>query len=503
MNYPFWDTTTGYGLLMAAIAVVHVFVAHFAIGGGLYLVVTEHLARRAGDTARLAYLAGLSRFFVLTTLVAGALTGVGIWFVIGLLNPAATEALIRTFVWGWATEWTFFAVEIAAAILYYYGWKKMPAGPHLAIGWVYFVSAWLSLFIINGILTFMLTPGRWIEDGRFWSGFFNPTFWPSLMLRTGICVLLAGVYALLVASRQRDAGFKAALARYNAAWSLVGIAIVVPGFLWYWRAIPEPLMKAAADHLRTPFAAIQHGQRLAAVAVVVLLLIALVLPRRLHIASVIVLMAMALGWFGSFEWFRESVRKPWIVHGVIYANGIEASRIGKLQATGLLPSLRFRTGDDGGDLFRHACRSCHTISGYKALKPALSGTDPAFAGAIVKGLHLLRGQMPPFPGTAEEAELLGKWIYARVDQRPLAEVYSLQGTDLGRKVFDLRCAKCHVPGGVGDKTSSLAGLSAADYGTMLDMAADLGAGMPAFTGDTRDREALIQYLTTIKQGGAK
>ena len=35
MNYPFWDVETGYGILMALIAVVHVFVSHFAIGGGL------------------------------------------------------------------------------------------------------------------------------------------------------------------------------------------------------------------------------------------------------------------------------------------------------------------------------------------------------------------------------------------------------------------------------------------------------------------------------------
>ena len=117
MNYPFWDAGVGYGALMAAIAVVHVFISHFAIGGGLYLVVTEQLARRRGDAARLAYLERLTKIFVLVTLVLGALTGVGIWFVIGLLSPGATELLIHHFVWGWAIEWTFFVVEILAAIL--------------------------------------------------------------------------------------------------------------------------------------------------------------------------------------------------------------------------------------------------------------------------------------------------------------------------------------------------------------------------------------------------
>ena len=115
MGYPFWDVDIGYGLLMATISVIHVFVSHFAIGGGLYLVMAETTARKKNDTLRLEFLQKLSKFFVLVTVVFGALTGVGIWFVIGLLNPAATELLIHNFVWGWAIEWTFFAVEIAAA----------------------------------------------------------------------------------------------------------------------------------------------------------------------------------------------------------------------------------------------------------------------------------------------------------------------------------------------------------------------------------------------------
>ena len=198
MPYPFWDTDLGYGPMMAVIAIVHVFVSHFAIGGGLYLVIAEGSARKAGDEKRLEFVRRLSKFFILTTVVFGALTGVGIWFIIGLLNPKATEALIHNFVWGWAIEWTFFIVEILAAILYYYGWKRMSAKGHMTLGWIYFGAAWLSLVVINGIITFMLTPGAWIEAGTgqgFWAGFFNPTYFPSLVMRTGICLLMAGLFA--------------------------------------------------------------------------------------------------------------------------------------------------------------------------------------------------------------------------------------------------------------------------------------------------------------------
>ena len=52
MIYPFWDEPVGYGILMAIIAVLHVFVSHFAIGGGLYLVVTERRATKPATRRR-------------------------------------------------------------------------------------------------------------------------------------------------------------------------------------------------------------------------------------------------------------------------------------------------------------------------------------------------------------------------------------------------------------------------------------------------------------------
>jgi cytochrome bd-type quinol oxidase subunit 1 len=159
MNYPTWELELGGGLLIAVVAILHVYVSHFAIGGGLFLVTTEHFAYRKGDERLLDYLVTHSRFFVLVTLVFGAISGVGIWFTIGLVNPAATSALIRIFVWGWAIEWVFFFVEIAAAIIYYQSWNRVPRSTHLAVGWVYFGAAFLSLVVINGIITFMLTPG--------------------------------------------------------------------------------------------------------------------------------------------------------------------------------------------------------------------------------------------------------------------------------------------------------------------------------------------------------
>jgi len=502
MNYPFWDVGIGYGLLMAAIAVPHVFVSHFAIGGGLYLVVAETGARRRGDTARLAYLQRLTRFFVLVTLVFGALTGVGIWFIIGLLNPAATSVLIHNFVWGWAIEWTFFLVEICAALVYLYGWGRMPARHHLAVGWIYFAAAWLSLVVINGILSFMLTPGTWLATGSFWDGFLNPTYLPSLLLRTGICLILAGIYAMLIASTY-EGEFKGRLVRYNAVWSLVGVVVVIPGFLWFWSAIPGGIVAAAVERMPTPLLSRDVFLWMLGGSAALLLLFGIVLPRRMNAAVAVLLMALGFGFFGGFEWMRESIRKPFDIYGYMYGNAVEVSQEDVYAQEGYLPAITFRSGNDGADLFRHACRTCHTLDGYHPLRPVFDGTDPAFIAAIVRGTGALRANMPPFLGTAAEADSLAAYLWDHSDQRPFEEIYGGGDVELGERVYRVRCGICHQMGGYRDVSGSILDLSQSDYEDLLDMSGDIDPSMPAFTGDAAARRALYAYLQSMGKGGAQ
>jgi mono/diheme cytochrome c family protein len=497
VKYPFWELSTGYGILMAAVALIHVSISHFAIGGGLYLVVSEWRARKLGDSLRLQFLRRLSRFFVLVTLVGGALTGVGIWFVIGLLNPAATEVLIHNFVWAWATEWTFFIVEILAALLYYYGWDRMSARDHMVLGWIYFGAAWLSLFVINGIITFMLTPGRWLVTGAIRDGFFNPSFWPSLALRTAITVCLAGLYGLLIASRTSPPDFKTRIVRETALWGLAGLAAAVPAVYWYVAALPPALKTAVNAAMPVPLRALQMSWYFAAAAGALLLVFGLVLPRRQHLVVAVATLAAGLGWFSCLEWTREAARKPYIITGYMYGNGLEVAKLDEYRKSGLLPSVAYRSGDDGADLFRRACRSCHTVSGYNPLQPAFEGTDRAFIAAIVKSAHLLKGNMPPFVGTPAEADAIAGYLSARIDVRSMGAVSGLQGADLGRKIFAVRCAKCHTTGTAKPVDASVTGLSDDDYRNMLDSAADLGEGMPAFTAGPDDSAALIAYFKTL------
>ena len=194
MDYPIWDLAMGGGILMALVAIPHVIVAHFAVGGGLLIAVTETLAVKRDDLELRELARRSSLVLILVSTVFGAISGVGIWVVAGLISPAAISSLIHTYVWGWAMEWVFFILEIVAALVYYTTWDKISKGAHLLVGWLYFVGAYMSLVLINGIITFVLTPGRWLETQAFWDGVFNPTSWPSLLLRAGIVVLMAAAW---------------------------------------------------------------------------------------------------------------------------------------------------------------------------------------------------------------------------------------------------------------------------------------------------------------------
>ena len=47
-------------------------------------------------------------------------------------------------------------------------------------------AAGIEAVWVNGILSWQLTPGRWLGGGGVWAGFFNASFWPSLLFRTAV-----------------------------------------------------------------------------------------------------------------------------------------------------------------------------------------------------------------------------------------------------------------------------------------------------------------------------
>ncbi len=96
----------------------------------------------------------------------------------------------------------------------------------------------------------MLTPGdTWLgvagtghEASKFWNAFFNPTYWPSLLIRTRVCITLAGIWALITSSRidgDKQPALKTSMVRWSVRW-LVPSFVAMPFLLvWYLLMVPQ------------------------------------------------------------------------------------------------------------------------------------------------------------------------------------------------------------------------------------------------------------------------
>ncbi len=431
MNYPFWAIPRlGGSLTVGIVAILHVFVAMFAVGGGLYLVLAERWARREGRQEVLAYVETHSRFFLLLTAVFGALTGVGIWFAIGLVSPPTTSVLIRTFVWAWAIEWVFFIAEMAAVLLYVASWHRVDARTHMLYGWAYAVSAFMSLIIINGIISFMLTPGRWLETGDFWHGFFNPSYWPSLVGRSAAAAALAGLWGLATATRIASQPDRDRVVRFASWWLVPGALLLPLTTIWYLQVVPvgaRMLVLGGAAPVSLMFAG---SVVISAIVFAVGVLGPLRSPRTATGALAAVLLAAGLIATGGTEWVREGIRKPYTIYGYLYSNGVYVWQQPGLAARGVLASARFAdpartasvsvSGDQahaqaadlaaGQELFRLQCSICHSLGGYNDVQPLVKGWSEAYLDFQLAHLDTLKPYMPPFMGSPEERRALARWL---------------------------------------------------------------------------------------------
>ena len=450
MHYPWWYVPHLTGpMLIAVISVVHVLVSHYAVGGGLFLAIETGYAYRCRDKLYLAYLKRHARFFVLLTVVFGAITGVGIWWIIGLASPLATEMLIRTFVFGWAIEWVFFLVELTAALIFYYYWGRLAERTHLRIGWIYALAAWISLVLITGITAFMLHPGNWQPGDSFWTAFLNPQFVPQTIARTGGALLLSSLYVYLHASLLvKDTRLRDLIGSRSARPALLGAICVTMGGIGWYVFLPDSakavLETAAALNL---LVALIFGLTVAVFAL--LYLGPYRNPGWLSPGFAGALFLFGLAAFSTGEFIREAVRKPYIVYGQVLGSQIRKSELLQLRTEGYLEHglwtkaliekdyphlivdgridrrrLVVEPGEEteatlspgeqvalGGVLFQHHCNNCHAISrGYSAVRPLLQGRSREMIVSLIENLHKTHLFMPPWSGTPEEARLLAAYL---------------------------------------------------------------------------------------------
>ena len=456
MHYPWWYVPIITSpMLIALVSVIHVLVSHYAVGGGLFLAVETAHAYRTQDREYLKYLKGHAKFFVWVTVVFGAITGVGIWWTIGLASPLATEVLIRTFVFGWATEWVFFVVEVASAFIFLYYWGRLPEKTHATVGWIYAIAAWISLVLITGITAFMLHPGAWLTPNTrsFWTGFFNPQFLPQTIARTGGSLLLSSLYIYLHASVvMRQKRLYELIAKRSTRPALLGAVLVLFGGLGWYAFLPESA-KAALDA-----ASVLNVLTVLLFALTVVVFVLLYLgpyrnPAWLSPGFAMALLLFGVAAFSTGEFIREAVRKPYVLYNVVLSNQIYPEQVSKLRSTGYLEGgmwtkeyvrqhypqvlvldsankqridsqklLKLSPQEQialGQVIFQYHCNDCHAIDfGYSAIAPLLRGRTEADILHMIENLDHVPFYMPPWAGTREEAIVLAAYLTSIAPTRP-------------------------------------------------------------------------------------
>jgi mono/diheme cytochrome c family protein len=437
MEYPVWLIPgVNKGLIIGVISVLHVFIAQFAVGGGVYLAWAEGRALRHGAPELLIWLEKHTRFFLLLTMVFGGLSGVAIWFSMTVTSPAGTALLTHNFVYVWAAEWAFFLLEIVALLLYYYTYPLVRRGAfsardHLRIGWVYALAGFMSLFLINGILAFMLTTGQALDSRHLWDGFFNPNFWPSLVFRFALCLIIAGMFALFTAWRITDETLRRGVTRNAALWWIcLPLLALLASSVWYYQALPPDRQAAIARKTLDIHPFVRAFFWVLPLTFLVGVL-AFIRAQKMRLPLTVLVLVCGLALAGSFEWIRETGRRPWLIPGYMYSNGITVSDGERMNQHGAVSvsgwnhwlgtarAAMLRSDDapgvvsPGALLFAQQCASCHGINGPRLdVVPLLRGLTREGIRAQLAGQGKRLPYMPPFFGNERDRASLAGYLHS-------------------------------------------------------------------------------------------
>ena len=425
--YPVWLLPTiGTFSVIAVIASFHILPSHLATGSFWFNVYIERKAYRENRPELLEFLKKYVLLILIFSFVFGSLSGVGIWFAATVSSPRAISSLIHNYVWGWATEWVFFIIEIVAIYVYYYTMDKVDPYHHLRIGWIYAWGAWISMVIITGILAFMLTPGKWLETGGFFDGFFNPTYWPQLFSRTFFMFTVAAVYALIVVGTLKNQEIKEEIGKKASIWGILGTVLGALFSWWYISKLPKHskvLLRGELPYLKT----LLWIAGVCGAILFVFFLFGLLSPRKMNpwigiIAAVVLFIGIGAG-----ESFRESVRRPYIIGNFMYssnqviaknlpAKGVK-EEVTELSEKGYLSKLYYlpkglSKEEIGKVLVAHECSGCHTLSKDGVVAPLprlLGGMDKEEIMDLLDSLGDYP-YMPPFVGNEFEKEAAAEYL---------------------------------------------------------------------------------------------
>ena len=404
------------GMVIGGLGIVHVFLAQMAVGGGMLLCYFEWLRRTGHSPNAGRFVNGHFQALVLVSFVLEALTGVAMWFTSIQVSPRTIGVLVDEFHWIWATEWTFFCVAVISGYEFLRYKDRLSARGRMLLLVIYSVAAWFSLFWTNGILAFQLTPGNWPVTHSVWSGFFNASFWPSLLYRTVAAMAIAALAACVVINISTPLEREARRELIGRASLFLAPMVLMP-FLggWFLASMPPDSRSwvLGGSVTMTMFMGMGVGASL--------LIGAYALGAfwflRLYINgfTAALLCAIALAATAGGEIVREGVR-PYSMHQVLYANSLRQAELERLRKTGSVHDDPYPLRDglnypndqlrDGARVYRFQCSVCHAYQGASGLLDLTDGWSLEQKRLNIAQLQRTKAFMPPFAGTVTEVEAL-------------------------------------------------------------------------------------------------
>lgn len=433
--------------LIAVIAILHVFINHgLAVGFIPYITWLEQKGVSMASANQitnlewddLVYKKMKVAFIITTTL--GAMTGVGIWFSVALVSPASIGSLIRVFYWAWFIEWLVFVTEVVLILIYFLTWKNSNTSlkaklRHINFGWYLSIFSWITMAIIVAILGFMMDPGNWNNEQTLLNGFTNPIYLPQLLFRTPTAMLVAGVFGMLLTTifAKRGTEIRAKAIKFAGQWILAWIPLVIIGAIYYWNVMPSAMKENMATAIGSQdFAEYYNLLKYfiigAASLSIVLAGFALLKPKKINFAYVIVPCLFVFGFLGIFERVREFIRKPYVIGNYMYSNLLREEDYPLYKRDGILKYATYTSVTEiteenkvqaGRDIFMNLCSRCHTVNPqgvnsivyvFERMYGFGQPLDEGSMKAYIPNMHNGRTYMPPYAGNERELDALVAYI---------------------------------------------------------------------------------------------
>jgi cytochrome bd-type quinol oxidase subunit 1 len=409
----------GNSIIMAAVILIHVFFAFFAVGGSVLSVVAEWWGTKKKDEEYIRLAKSVSGFLSDMMKINGVLGVAIVVLTIGLWSQFGAFLYSVQF-WPFLAEGAVFLLLMICSVIYHHTWNSVSRGTHIFIGILTGFFALMAGFLINGIWAFMLVPGKWIQTHDRWDAFFNPILVEStshILLPTLINAFLLVFLWTSLKSKKTQGAEQAYFNKMNKFTAKIGATLLflqpLSGLSFFFKVksateslpAPSPWSQLSEGGMARPFLFIMIT--LAVLAMIGGIMYWVQGHEKGRTALTAAALAMFLAFFmGAFT--RERARKPYLVWNTMYMNqqfvGMKSANAATQDAGAAL---------NGEQVFKgQGCLACHTFKGEGGtVGPNLTDVSAKYDKAklmefVRKPTDKASMVMPPFSGSDKELEVL-------------------------------------------------------------------------------------------------